>query len=122
MMEQAAFSSSPQSPDKGPPQAEASESAKAHTAGEYLDKALHLIGNTMRSAATLVKERAPREGAARNAFESASKVLDKTGQYMMRERSSQNLQGLVQKYPLRSVGACFLFGLVAGSVMRNVRR
>jgi hypothetical protein len=121
-MEQASFSSSPQSPDQGPPPAESSEAARAHTAGEYLDKALHLIGNTMRSAATLVKERAPREGAARNAFESASKVLDKTGQYMMRDRSSQNLGGVVQKYPLRSVGVCFLCGLVAGSMMRGVRR
>jgi hypothetical protein len=121
-MEQASFSSSAQSPDQGPPQAGSSESARAQTAGEYLDKALHLIGNTMRSAATLVKERSPREGVARNAFESASKVLDRTGQYMMRERSSRNLEGVVQKYPLRAVGVCFLFGLVAGSMMRGVRR
>lgn len=121
-MEQASFSSTQQSTDQGPPQGQFSESARALTAGEYLDKALHLIGNTMRSAATLVKERAPREGVARNALESASKVLDKTGQYMMRERPSRNLGGLVQRYPLRSVGVCFLFGLVAASVMRNARR
>jgi hypothetical protein len=121
-MEQASFSAPQQSPDQGPSQGAMPESARAPTAGEYLDKALHLIGSTMRNAATLVKERAPREGVARNALESASKVLDKTGEYMMRERVSGNVGGIVQRYPLRSIGACFLFGLVAGSVMRNARR
>lgn len=121
-MEQASFSSPTQSPDQGQPSMRESEAARTHTAGEYLDKALHLIGTTMRSAATLVKERTPREGVARNAFESASKVLDKTGQYMMREHSSQNFGGIVTRYPLRSVGVCFLFGLIAGSMMRSARR
>lgn len=121
-MEQASFSSQAHSPDQAPLQSGEAEATRTHTAGEYLDKALHLIGNTMRNAATLVKERAPREGVARNAFESASKVLDKTGQYMLREKPAQNIGGLVQRYPLRSVGVCFLFGLVAGSVMRNARR
>lgn len=99
------------------------ENIPARTAGEYLDKALKMLGASMRSAASLVKERSPREqGIARNAFESASKVLEKTGQYMLKEHPSQNVRGIVKRYPLRSVGVCFVAGVLAGSVLRAVRR
>jgi hypothetical protein len=120
MEQSAAFEQQPFSANQA--SQEQSEAARAKTAGEYLDKALHLLGASMRTAASLVKERSPREGVARNALQSASKVLDKTADYMLGERPSENIGGIIKKYPLRSVGVCFLGGLVAGSVLRAVRR
>jgi len=98
------------------------EEAMAHTAGQYLDKALNMIGSKMRQAATLVKERTPREGVAKSAMETASQALDSTGQYMMREEVGQDIRGVVRQHPLRSLGLCFIAGLVLGNVVRGVRR
>lgn len=101
---------------------ESIEEATGVSPGQYLDKALHLIGKKMRNAANIVRERAPREGTSRNALESASDVLDATGRYMMREDVSENVRGVIKRYPLRTLGVCFLFGFLAGSATRGVRR
>jgi hypothetical protein len=121
-MEQASFSATQPSPNEGPRSASEGIEEVAHTAGQYLDKALNLIGAKMRAAATLVKERAPKEGASKGAFESASRALESTGQYMMQERPTRELGGVVRRYPIRSLGVCFLVGLAAGNVLRGVRR
>lgn len=121
-MQEASFSATEPSPNEGPRSTSENVEEVAHTAGQYLDKALNLIGAKMRAAATLVKERAPREGAGRNAFESASRALESTGEYMMQERPSRELGGVVRRYPLRSLGVCFLVGLAAGNVLRGARR
>jgi hypothetical protein len=121
-MEQTSFSATQPSPNEGPRSGSESIEEVAHTAGQYLDKALNLIGAKMRAAATLVKERAPKEGASRNAFESASRALESTGQYMMQERPTRELGGVIRRYPLRSLGVCFLVGLAAGNVLRGARR
>lgn len=94
----------------------------ALSAGQYLDKALNLIGKKMRTAASLVRERVPREGASRNALESVSDALDSTGKYMMRENVSEDVGGVVKRYPLRSLGVCFVAGFVVGSAARIMRR
>lgn len=106
--------------DQGGPQSEGAR--EAPTAGEYLDKALTLIGSTMRGAANVVKDHAPKGGVAKNAFESASRALDKTGQYIMGEHPSRDVAGVIKKYPLRSLAVCFLAGLLAGNVTRNAWR
>jgi ElaB/YqjD/DUF883 family membrane-anchored ribosome-binding protein len=98
------------------------EELQAQTAGQYLDKALNMLGAKMRQAATLVKERAPREGVARSALETASQALDSTGQYMMREQVGQDIRGVVRRHPLRSLGVCFAAGLILGNAVRGVRR
>ena len=102
--------------------AEGAEEGAALSAGQYLDKALHLIGKKMRTAASLVKERSPKEGASRSALESASNVLDATGRYMMRENISENVGGVIKRYPLRTLGVCFVVGFLAGNVTRAIRR
>jgi hypothetical protein len=102
--------------------AQSGEEALSLSAGQYLDKALNLIGKKMRNAASLVRERAPREGASRNALESVSDVLDSTGTYMMRQNVSEDVGGVVRQYPLRSLGVCFVAGFVVGTVARLVRR
>jgi len=121
-MEQAAFSGGQPSTNQGPRSASEAGEEIGHTAGQYLDKALNLIGAKMRAAATLVKEKAPKEGAGRNAFESASRALESTGQYMMREQPTRELGGVIRRYPLRTLGLCFVVGLAAGNVLRNSRR
>jgi hypothetical protein len=99
------------------------EEVHAHTAGQYLDKALNMIGAKMRAAATLVKERVPREeGVAKSALERVSSALDSTGQYMAREDVTQNIRGMVRKHPLRSLGACLVLGLALGGLVRSARR
>ena len=99
------------------------EESQAHTAGQYLDKALNLIGAKMRAAATLVKERAPREESlAKSALERVSSALDSTGQYMAQEDVTYNLRGMVRKHPLRSLGVCLIAGLALGSLVRAARR
>jgi hypothetical protein len=120
-MEQQSFATGQPSTDQAgrvPPQ----EELHAHTAGQYLDKALNLIGTKMRQAATLVKEKTPREGVAKTALETASQALDSTGQYMMREEVSQEIRGVVRRHPLRSLGVCFALGVVFGNVARSLRR
>jgi hypothetical protein len=117
-MEQSSFSSANQATSAR----EAAEESMALTAGQYLDKALNLIGSKMRQAASAVKERAPKEGVARSAIESASRALQSTSEYMMREHPRQEIGGVIRRYPLRSLGVCFIFGLIAGSAMRGVRR
>ncbi|MEY4701943.1 MAG: hypothetical protein RL326_2130 [Pseudomonadota bacterium] len=92
------------------------------SAGEYLDKALNLIGRKMRGAANIMRERAPQEGATTAAFTQASNVLDATGRYMMRERVVDDVGGVVRRYPLRSLGVCFLAGLLVGNATRMARR
>jgi hypothetical protein len=98
------------------------EELSATSAGEYLDKALNLIGRKMRSAANIMREKAPHEGAATSAFTQASNVLDATGRYMMRERVIDDVGGVVRRYPLRSLGVCFLAGLLVGNATRVARR
>lgn len=98
------------------------EESSVGSAGEYLDKALNLIGRKMRSAANIVRERAPQEGAATSAFTQASNALDATGRYMMRERVMDDVGGVVRRYPLRSLGVCFLAGLLVGNATRMARR
>jgi hypothetical protein len=120
-METTSFTPNQVSPDQGQTRA-GYEEVSPHTAGHYLDKALNLIGSKMRQAATLVKDKAPREGVARNAFDTASQALDSTGQYMMREEVGQEIRGVVRRHPLRSLGACFLAGLLLGNVARGMRR
>jgi len=120
-MEQASFIPNQSSPDQSQSRA-GYEDSTTHTAGQYLDKALNLIGSKMRQAATLVKEKTPREGVAKGAMERASNALDSTGEYMMREHVGQNIRGVVRQHPLRSLGVCFLAGLVIGNVARSVRR
>jgi hypothetical protein len=102
--------------------AQQGEEAAALSAGQYLDKALNLIGKKMRTAASLVRERVPRQGASRNAFESVSDVLDSTGKYMMREHVSEDVGGIIRRYPLRSIGVCFVAGFLVGTAARLVRR
>jgi hypothetical protein len=102
--------------------AQPGEEAISLSAGQYLDKALNLIGKKMRNAASLVRERAPREGASRNALESVSDVLDSTGSYMMRQNVTEDVGGVVRRYPLRSLGVCFVAGFVVGTAARLVRR
>ena len=120
-MEQTSFT--PNQPSADEAQRVAShEQMQAHTAGQYLDKALTLIGAKMRQTATLVKERAPREGVARSALESASQALDSTGQYMMREQVGQDIRGVVRRHPLRWLGVSFIVGLALGNVARGARR
>ena len=121
-MEQSSFATDPSSSNQAASTRESLEESTAQTAGQYLDKALNLIGTKMRQAASAVKERVPREGVARNAIESASRALQSTSEYMMRERPREEIGGVIKRYPLRSLGVCFLFGLVAGSVMRGARR
>jgi hypothetical protein len=120
-MEQQSFVTGQTSTDQAgrvPPQ----EELHAQTAGQYLDKALNLIGVKMRQAATLVKERAPREGVAKSALETASQALDSTGRYMMREEVGQEIRGVVRRHPLRALGVCFALGVVFGNVARSLRR
>lgn len=102
--------------------AEQLEEGAALSAGQYLDKALNLIGKKMRAAASVVKERAPKEGTARSALESASNVLDAAGRYMSQDHVADQVGGVIRRYPLRSLGVCFLFGFVAGSAARALRR
>lgn len=98
------------------------EEVGAHSAGEYLDKALNLIGRKMRNAASIMREKTPQEGPATGAFTQASNVLDATGRYMMRERVIDDVGGVIRRYPLRSLGVCFLAGLFVGNVTRMARR
>jgi ElaB/YqjD/DUF883 family membrane-anchored ribosome-binding protein len=121
-MEQSSFSTNQPSSNQASSTRESLEESTAQTAGHYLDKALHIIGLKMRQAASVVKERVPREGVARNAMESASRALESTGEYMMRQHPREEMGGVVRRHPLRAVGVCFLFGLIAGSVMRGARR
>ena len=121
-MEQVSVSTSQQSANQASSLGAQNHEARIATAGEYLDRALNLIGSTMRNAASLVKERAPREGTAKNAFESASRALDKTGEYIQGHRPTDDMRGVVRSYPLRSIGLCFLVGLLAGSAYRSARR
>jgi len=120
-MEQTSFSPNQSSSDQAARLA-GHEEVSSHTAGQYLDKALNLIGAKMRQAATAVKERAPKEGVAKSALETASQALDSTGQYMMREQVGQDIGGVVRRHPLRSLGVCFIAGLVLGNVARSARR
>jgi hypothetical protein len=101
---------------------EPKDEVSATSAGEYLDKALNLIGRKMRSAASVMREKTHQEGAATGAFTQASNVLDATGRYMMRERVIDDVGGVVRRHPLRSLGVCFLAGLVVGNVTRMARR
>ncbi len=117
-MEQARAASSE---EQQGPSLSSSEEGQGLSAGQYLDKALNLIGKRMRSAASLVREKGPREGFPRNALESASDVLDSAGRYMMREHPARDVGGLIKRYPGRSLVACFLVGFVAGSASRRVR-
>ncbi|MFO0416339.1 MAG: hypothetical protein ACK5Y6_03535 [Pseudomonadota bacterium] len=122
-MEQSGYSTSQSSTQSGPLR---EHEELGQTAGQYLDKALHLIGAKMRSAATAVRERAPKEGSTKGAIESASQMLDSTGQYMMRERvrdqARADLGAVISRHPLRSLGVFFLVGLVAGNVLRGGAR
>lgn len=120
-MEQTSFTPNQSSADQAQRGA-SHEDIHAQTAGQYLDKALNIIGAKMRQAATMVKERAPREGVAKSALETASHALDSTGQYMMREQVGQDIRGVVRRHPLRSLGVCFVVGLALGNVVRGVRR
>jgi hypothetical protein len=120
-MEQTSFTPNQSSADQAQ-RGSSYEEMQAHTAGQYLDKALNLIGAKMRQAATLVKERAPREGVAKSALETASQALDTTGQFMMREQVGQDIRGVVRRHPLRSLGVCFMAGLVLGNAIRSGRR
>ncbi len=104
------------------PISEPREESGMGSAGEYLDKALNLIGRKMRGAANIMRERAPQEGTATSAFTQASNVLDATGRYMMRERVIDDVGGVVRRYPLRSLGVCFLAGLLVGNATRIARR
>ncbi len=104
---------------------EASESREepaTHSAGEYLDKALNLIGRKMRSAAVIMRERAPHEGPTTGALTQASNVLDATGRYLTRENVVDDVGGVVRRHPLRSLGVCFLAGVLIGNVTRLARR
>jgi ElaB/YqjD/DUF883 family membrane-anchored ribosome-binding protein len=123
-MEQAAsFTPNQPSTNQGPNPPPFQEEVHAHTAGQYLDKALNLIGAKMRAAATLVRERVPREeGVTKSALERVSSALDSTGQYMAREEVTQNIRGIVRKHPLRSLGVCLALGLALGGLVRNARR
>jgi len=116
-MEQARAMSEEQ---QGPPTS-STEETQGLSAGQYLDKALNLIGKRMRGAASLVREKGPREGLPRTALESASDVLDSAGRYMMREHPARDVRGLITRYPARSLAACLLIGFVVGSVSRRVR-
>lgn len=101
---------------------ESQEEASMLSAGEYLDKALNLVGRKMRSAATLMRERVPQESATAGPLTQASNVLDATGRYLSREHVVDNVGGVVRRHPLRSLGVCFLAGLLVGNVTRMVRR
>lgn len=118
-MEQTAFTPNQPSVDEAQ---HAASHEQAHTAGQYLDKALNLIGAKMRQTATLVKERAPREGVAKSALETASQALDTTGQYMMREQVGQDIRGVVRRHPIRWLGVSFAIGLALGNLARSVKR
>jgi hypothetical protein len=120
-MEPTSFTPNQSSPDQGQTRP-GYEELHAHTAGQYLDKALNLIGSKMRQAATLVKDKSPREGVAKSAFDTASQALDSTGQYMMREEVGQEIRGVVRRHPLRSLGVCFLAGLLLGNVARRTSK
>ena len=98
------------------------EEAAMLSAGEYLDRALNVIGRKMRSAATIMRERTSQEGAATGALTQASNALDATGRYLTREHVVDEVGGVVRRYPLRSLGVCFLAGLLVGNVTRAVRR
>ena len=123
-MEQAtSFIPGQSSTNQGPNPPPLHEELPAHTAGQYLDKALNLIGAKMRAAATLVKERVPREESlAKSALERVSSALDSTGQYMTQEDVTQNIRGIVRKHPIRSLGVCLIAGVALGSLVRAVRR
>jgi ElaB/YqjD/DUF883 family membrane-anchored ribosome-binding protein len=123
-MEQAtSFIPGQSSTNQGPNPAQLQDEAQAHSAGQYLDKALNLIGAKMRAAANIVKERAPREDSlAKSALERVSSALDSTGQYMIQEEVTQNLRGVVRRHPLRSLGVCLIAGLALGSLVRAARR
>ena len=101
------------------------EAAEEHrrTPGEYLDKALHLLGNQLKSAAGLVKELAPEESTIRReALTRASKKLDTVGQYMVEEPVSENVTSYLSRHPVRSLGASFAVGVVAANLIRLLRR
>jgi hypothetical protein len=121
-MEQSSFATNQPSSNQAASSRESFEESTAQTAGQYLDKALNIIGSKMRQAASAVKERVPREGMARNAMESASRALQSTSEYMTREHPREEIRGVIRRHPLRSLGVFFLFGLLAGSVMRGGRR
>lgn len=101
---------------------DAQEEAAVLSAGEYLDKALNLIGRKMRGAASIMRERASQEGATAGALTQAKNVLDATGRYLTREHVVDDVGGVVRRYPLRSLGVCFLAGLLVGNVTRAARR
>jgi hypothetical protein len=123
-MEQAtSFIPGQSSTNQGPNPPPLHEELQSHTAGQYLDKAVNLIGAKMRAAANIVKERAPREESlAKSALERVSSALDSTGQYMSQDEVTQNLRGVVRRHPLRSLGVCLLAGVALGSIVRAARR
>jgi hypothetical protein len=127
---EAAYSAAQQSVNQGPSSvgsgARESGEESVVTAGQYLDKALHLIGNKMRSAATAVRERVPREGVTKGALESASQALESAGDYMsrehLREKVREDLGSAIKRHPVRTLGGCFLVGLAMGGILRAANR
>jgi hypothetical protein len=93
------------------------------TPGEYIDKALHLLGAQLKSVAGFIKELAPDESTIRkDALSRASKRLDTAGQYMLDEDVSENVTSYLARHPVRSLGASFAIGVVAANLIRLIRR
>jgi hypothetical protein len=133
-----------QPPISAPP---TSEGEIAHyTPGQYLDKAINLVGSKLRQAAGVVREHTPNEGIAKSVVSSTSSALDATGRFILREGSDDGASGdtvsgaegaleakqgeltlpvlsalrkVVRRYPLRALAASALAGFLLGGLTRD---
>jgi len=117
-----------------------------YTPGQYLDKALNLVGSKLKQAASVVREHAPNEGLAKSVVSSTSSALDATGRFILREglgdgapgsavsgsaEALEHKQGglsmpvvsgvreIVRRYPLRALAASALAGFILGGLIRE---
>ena len=99
------------------------EHERRATPGEYLDKALHLLGTQLKNVAGVVKELAPEDSKFRKeALTRTSEGLDSVGQFIIDEPLSKNVQSYVSRHPVRTLGISFTLGIVAANALRLLRR
>jgi hypothetical protein len=140
-------SSDRQDAAKPPPIAQQEGEGLHCTPGQYLDKALNLVGLKLRQAASAVREHTPNEGLAKSVASSTSSALDATGRFILGEGSAdgasgvvgdvtgvagsglersqisrpvvEELRAVVRRYPLRALAASALVGFILGDLMRD---
>jgi len=93
-----------------------------NSAVEQTGKILKAMGEKVRVLAESARDEPGPRRRARQVAERVARRLESSGQYLQTSGSDQvgdRLAGVVQRYPLRSVGACLALGWILGSATRR---